>query len=230
MGESEAERNSRLYTSDSDRAALLARTNADRELRRQEINAQIAAGNYGRNRQSAIDRGRGIGAMVDTASGLYNFGRNLYGSFGSSSGGSGLGYGTIDPTQAGDGFPYSKGGRVHDIGLGDDEGSERTPDEEAGERFAKKTEKRRPVFRKGGRVRMNYESGGRADGPGTATSDSIRARLSDGEGVLNSEAMELLDAQQPGALEQLNHSGLLIRAARKHLRTLPTKHDVGLGD
>lgn len=87
---------------------------------------------------------------------------------------------------------WADGGRVRDIGLG--------------------TEAPK-------RKRRDYRDGARVEGPGTGTSDSIRARLSDGEGVLNAEAMEVLDATEPGKLDELNEQGLKIRMVRKMLKS-----------
>lgn len=88
--------------------------------------------------------------------------------------------------------------------------------------------KRRPKYRDGARVERRYEHGARVRGPGTSTSDSVHARLSDKEGVLNAEGMELLDATEPGKFEALNDAGLKIRAARQQLTA--NMADVGLGD
>jgi hypothetical protein len=88
-------------------------------------------------------------------------------------------------------------------------------------------------YRDGARVRVkrrprNFDSGGEVHGPGSSTSDSIRAHLSDGEHVLNAEAVELMDATQPGALDELNQKGLMIRTVRQRMRD-HMRH-VGLGD
>lgn len=87
-------------------------------------------------------------------------------------------------------------------------------------------------YRDGARVevssRKDFDAGGEVAGPGTSTSDSVRARLSDGEHVLNAEAVELMDAEKPGALDEMNRKGLMIRAVRQKLRA--GIHDVGLGD
>jgi hypothetical protein len=66
-------------------------------------------------------------------------------------------------------------------------------------------------LRDGGAVglqRRNMTRGGDVNGPGTATSDSIPARLSDGEYVLNAEAVKLLGTD---TLDRLNNLGLVRR-------------------
>lgn len=55
-------------------------------------------------------------------------------------------------------------------------------------------------------------SGGPIHGPGTETSDSIPARLSDGEYVLNAEAVRLAGKHN---LDALNNRGLQVRAQRQ---------------
>lgn len=60
----------------------------------------------------------------------------------------------------------------------------------------------------GGRV--DHTAGGEVDGPGTETSDDIPAWLSDGEFVLNSEAVKLVGKDK---LEQINNAGLEKRKA-----------------
>ena len=42
--------------------------------------------------------------------------------------------------------------------------------------------------------RKNYEDGGEVEGPGTGTSDSVKARLSDGEFVFTAKAVEQIGA------------------------------------
>lgn len=42
--------------------------------------------------------------------------------------------------------------------------------------------------------RKNYEDGGEVEGPGTGTSDSVKARLSDGEFVFTAKAVQLIGA------------------------------------
>jgi hypothetical protein len=75
-------------------------------------------------------------------------------------------------------------------------------------------------FADGGRVackgihRENYASGGDVEGPGTSTSDSIDAKLSDGEFVVNAEGVELLDKLAPGFLEKANDRGMRLRRVR----------------
>lgn len=76
--------------------------------------------------------------------------------------------------------------------------------------------------------RRDYRNGARVVGPGSGTSDSIRARLSDGEHVMNAEAVQLLEAEQPGALDHINEQGLKIRAVRKALTA--GLESAGLGD
>ena len=62
--------------------------------------------------------------------------------------------------------------------------------------------------RDGGEARKDFRPGGKVAGPGTETSDSIPARLSDGEFVLNAEAVRLVGKKK---LEQWNKQGLDIR-------------------
>ena len=58
----------------------------------------------------------------------------------------------------------------------------------------------------GGSVdRRDLRGGGRVAGPGTETSDSVPAQLSDGEFVLNAEAVKMIGK---GRLEELNNKGL----------------------
>lgn len=59
--------------------------------------------------------------------------------------------------------------------------------------------------------RKNMVPGGKVSGPGTETSDSIPARLSDGEFVLNAEAVKLIGKKK---LNDLNNKGLQMRAAK----------------
>lgn len=94
-------------------------------------------------------------------------------------------------------------------------------------------------YRGGGRVKAkvkmkSYDAGGAVDDPAASNAggnprprDTVRAMLTDGEHVLNPEAVELMDETQPGALDHLNEQGLKIRAVREALR----KHmsNVGLG-
>ena len=61
---------------------------------------------------------------------------------------------------------------------------------------------------RGGQVR-DYRDGGDVDGPGTKTSDSIPARLSDGEYVVNADAVAMPGVEE--LLEYINNLGLQIR-------------------
>lgn len=54
--------------------------------------------------------------------------------------------------------------------------------------------------------REDMTAGGEVDGPGHETSDSIPARLSDGEYVVNAEALKIPGVRE--ALEQINNAGL----------------------
>lgn len=79
--------------------------------------------------------------------------------------------------------------------------------------------KARDLFADGGRVKarrmgLNCADGGDVSGPGTSTSDSIPAKLSDGEFVVNAEAVALMDKIAPGLLEKANARGLKIRSVR----------------
>lgn len=85
-----------------------------------------------------------------------------------------------------------------------------------------------PVEVPGNGRRLNYRDGARVRGPGSKTSDSIRARLSDGEHVINAEGVELMDATNPGALDAINGAGMKIRAVRKRLAV--GLQSAGLGD
>lgn len=60
----------------------------------------------------------------------------------------------------------------------------------------------RPGYADGG----DFRAGGDVDGPGTETSDSIPARLSDGEFVVNAEAVKIPGVKE--LLEQINNAGL----------------------
>lgn len=192
-GEGEADRTFRGTQADTYRSWRSGESAADRELRRQQINADIAAGNYNRNRQDAQDRGTGIGNAIGWARDAYGLYRDWSGGdSGSVSDAYDL-YGGASSGNWGDIFGLADGGRVSmsDVGLGTDAPKKK---------------------------RRDYRDGARVEGAGTSTSDSIRARLSDGEGVINAEAMELLDATEPGKLEELNEQGLKIRAVRKALK------------
>ena len=62
------------------------------------------------------------------------------------------------------------------------------------------------LLQKGGAVqRHDLRGGGNVAGPGTETSDSVPAQLSDGEFVLNAEAVKMIGK---GRLEELNAKGL----------------------
>jgi hypothetical protein len=67
------------------------------------------------------------------------------------------------------------------------------------------------TFSEGGAVNVTgargLASGGHIRGPGTSTSDSILARLSDGEFVLNAAAVQRIGV---GTLNALNHDGRLV--------------------
>lgn len=150
---------------------------------------------------------RGRQNRLDTGVGLnsiYNIGRDIFNGGSNSdpfAGASADGSAGVD-----DFIPYKDGGRA--------------------------TKRVKRNYRDGARVevssRKDFDAGGEVAGPGTSTSDSVRARLSDGEHVLNAEAVELMDAEKPGALDEMNRKGLMIRAVRQKLRA--GIHDVGLGD
>lgn len=59
--------------------------------------------------------------------------------------------------------------------------------------------------------RKDMRPGGPVNGPGTETSDSIPAHLSDGEFVLNAEAVRMIGKKK---LNQLNDAGLEVRAKK----------------
>lgn len=67
----------------------------------------------------------------------------------------------------------------------------------------------------GGNGFLMENHGGAIHGPGTHTSDSIPARLSDGEYVLNAEAVQLAGKHN---LDALNNRGLQVRAQHQPLR------------
>ena len=71
----------------------------------------------------------------------------------------------------------------------------------------------------------NYESGGRVRGPGTATSDSILARVSNGEYVLLKETVDMVGL---GSLETLREAGLQARQASHGLPPPPRYAGGGL--
>lgn len=60
-------------------------------------------------------------------------------------------------------------------------------------------------------LRKDMTGGGKVSGPGTETSDSIPARLSNGEFVLNAEAVKLIGKDK---LEALNNQGLAMRSGQ----------------
>lgn len=62
-----------------------------------------------------------------------------------------------------------------------------------------------PVPKEGGLRRKDMTKGGKVNGPGNSVSDSIPARLSDGEYVLNTEAVKMIGKQK---LDALNNAGL----------------------
>lgn len=78
-------------------------------------------------------------------------------------------------------------------------------------------------YAKGGRVKgyaegglaeleiLEGEDGGAVEGPGTETSDSIPAYLSNNEFVLPAEATKIVDQLDPGLLERLRKLGLKVR-------------------
>lgn len=72
------------------------------------------------------------------------------------------------------------------------------------------------LFADGGDVepteRVDYRPGGKVAGPGTETSDDIPAWLSDGEYVLNAEAVKLVGKDK---LEQINNAGLAKREGKE---------------
>jgi len=76
------------------------------------------------------------------------------------------------------------------------------------------------LFADGGEVQApksrrhrKMRKGGHVDGPGTETSDSIPARLSDGEYVVNAESMKIPGARE--VVEAINAAGLARRYAEK---------------
>lgn len=64
----------------------------------------------------------------------------------------------------------------------------------------------------GGIARKDMRGGGEVSGPGTGTSDSIPARLSDGEYVLNAETVKMVGEDY---LDKINNAGLRRRDSRK---------------
>lgn len=76
-------------------------------------------------------------------------------------------------------------------------------------------------FADGGDVpRDDYTPGGKVSGPGSETSDDIPAWLSDGEFVLNAEAVKLIGKSK---LEKLNNQGLKIRNGKAERKPAPKK-------
>lgn len=80
------------------------------------------------------------------------------------------------------------------------------------------------IFKDGGAVgRRDYTPGGKVKGPGTETSDDVPAWLSDGEFVLNAEAVKLIGKDK---LEALNQRGLAMRNQKP--AKAPAKKGTGL--
>ena len=71
------------------------------------------------------------------------------------------------------------------------------------------------AFARGGYtgLRRNYVRGGEVDGPGGPTDDMIPAKLSDGEFVLNAEAVKHYGLDK---LEKMNQKGLQLRAGKRN--------------
>ena len=84
------------------------------------------------------------------------------------------------------------------------------------------------IFKDGGKVskpglrqgRKNLKPGGKVKGPGTETSDDIPAWLSDGEYVLNSDAVKMVGKDK---LDAINERGLAVRRGKQ------SKAGAGLG-
>ncbi len=72
-------------------------------------------------------------------------------------------------------------------------------------------------FNQGGNVqgRADYTPGGKVRGPGTETSDDIPAWLSDGEFVLNAEAVKMIGKDK---LDAINNKGLAMREGKTGLK------------
>jgi hypothetical protein len=70
----------------------------------------------------------------------------------------------------------------------------------------------RELMEQGDDGRIEDPTGGEVDGPGTETSDSIPARLSDGEFVVNADAVKLPGVREQ--LHQINQAGLERRYSR----------------
>lgn len=64
--------------------------------------------------------------------------------------------------------------------------------------------------------RIDRRGGGGVKGPGTATSDSIPALLSNGEYVLNAEATKMIGIK---TLDRVNREGLKARYGIRRRRT-----------
>ncbi len=80
------------------------------------------------------------------------------------------------------------------------------------------------IFKDGGAVgRRDYTPGGKVKGPGTETSDDVPAWLSDGEFVLNAQAVKLIGKDK---LEALNQRGLAMRNQKP--AKAPAKKGTGL--
>lgn len=196
----------------------------DRDSREYEGDATRAVTRYGidttrltQTERNALDRDRmGLDRdrlNADIQSGNFNRDRQNRIDTGR---GIGQGIGTaLDIYRAGTDFGWwNKGGRVDlsKIGLGTEVKPRKRPNRN---------------YADGARVsidRKNYDEGGEVRGPGTTTSDSIKARLSDKEGVLNAEAMEILDETEPDKFDQLNEMGLRVREVRKAMKA----HHAGL--
>lgn len=83
------------------------------------------------------------------------------------------------------------------------------------------------IFADGGDVqgRKDMTEGGKVTGPGTETSDDIPAWLSDGEYVLNAEAVKLAGKEN---LEKINDAGLVVRYGDADKREAMVKAASGL--
>lgn len=206
MGQRSQEANlnaiSNIGLNDMNNRARLSTSDADRAARLAETSATLAERAREANQGSAFDYAR---LNADIASGNRTADRQDQVD-------TGRGIGSVvslgsDILSAGHGLGWwNRGGRV-DVGL--------------------PLPKKGRGYRDGARVRVkSYDNGGEVSGPGTSTSDSVRARLSDGEHVLNAEGTQLADEMYPGFLDDLNHKGLMIREARAKLREAT---DVGLG-
>lgn len=163
----------------------------NQDIARSLANNTIASGNSSRNAADRTAAGVGLNS-------IYNIGRDIF---------------------------SGSGGRFDGGNVGD-ENYWTMFNKDGGRIDAKKAGKARIKrnYRDGARVevsqRRDFDSGGEVNGPGTSTSDSVRAQLSDGEHVLNAEAVELMDADNPGALDDLNKKGLMVRAVRERMRNI----------